>query len=473
MKISWLTFFYEDKMNSHPSLIALQKWLDSYLNFEKLPKKDIFWLDTMEYLCQKTNNPQKAFPSVHVAGSKGKGSTSVMIASILEAAGYKSGLYSSPHILDFSERIGSAQGPLSEQIYETAAQELMSAVEAIAPEQLPGQRPITWFELVTTFAFLCFRQAKIDWAVFETGLGGRLDATNVLNPQISVITPIELEHTEFLGDTLEKIAGEKAGIIKPGTPVVIAPQKEVAQKVLEAKAKELNCPLLKVEELVQVHGKMVAGAMELHLDSKLFARPITTKLTLLGEYQLWNAATAALVTKTLFPQLPEEAIEKGLSQATLPGRFEVIQWQGNPVVLEGAHTPTSVALSLQTFRQYLEDTGASTDCGEKCLDTTNTKKNHLLFACAADKDVHTMAQLFSDFGSMVLTRPGGEKQSNPQLLQSAFTEAGHEFVYISDFKEAIQKALEQAKKDAAPLLVTGSFYLVAEVKKFLQETPFC
>ena len=460
-------------MNSHPSLIALQKWLDSYLNFEKLPKKDIFWLDTMEYLCQKTNNPQKAFPSVHVAGSKGKGSTSVMIASILEAAGYKSGLYSSPHILDFSERIGSAQGPLSEQIYETAAQELMSAVEAIAPEQLPGQRPITWFELVTTFAFLCFRQAKIDWAVFETGLGGRLDATNVLNPQISVITPIELEHTEFLGDTLEKIAGEKAGIIKPGTPVVIAPQKEVAQKVLEAKAKELNCPLLKVEELVQVHGKMVAGAMELHLDSKLFARPITTKLTLLGEYQLWNAATAALVTKTLFPQLPEEAIEKGLSQATLPGRFEVIQWQGNPVVLEGAHTPTSVALSLQTFRQYLEDTGASTDCGEKCLDTTNTKKNHLLFACAADKDVHTMAQLFSDFGSMVLTRPGGEKQSNPQLLQSAFTEAGHEFVYISDFKEAIQKALEQAKKDAAPLLVTGSFYLVAEVKKFLQETPFC
>ena len=460
-------------MNQHPSLISLQKWLDSYLNFEKLPKKDIFWLDTMEYLCQKTNNPQKAFPSVHVAGSKGKGSTSVMIASILEAAGYKSGLYSSPHILDFSERIGSAQGPLPEQVYEAAAQELMTAVEAIAPEQLPGQRPITWFELVTTFAFLCFRQAKIDWAVFETGLGGRLDATNVLEPQISVITPIELEHTEFLGDTIEKIAGEKAGIIKPRTPVVIAPQKEAAQKVLEAKAKELNCPLLKVQELVQVHGKMVAGAMELHLDSKLFARPITTKLTLLGEYQLWNAATAALVTKTLFPQLPEEAIEKGLSQATLPGRFEVIQWQGNPIVLEGAHTPTSVALSLQTFRQYLEDTGASTGCKEKCFDTTNARKPHLLFACAADKDVHTMAQLFSDFGSMVLTRPGGEKQSNPQLLQDAFTEAGHEFVYISDFKEAIQKALEQAKKDAAPLLVTGSFYLVAEVKKFLQETPFC
>lgn len=455
-------------MNQHPSLITLQKWLDTYLNFEKLPKKDIFWLDTMEYLCQITNHPQKSFPSVHVAGSKGKGSTSVMIASILEAAGYKSGLYTSPHILDFSERIGAAQGPLPEQVYEAATKELMTTVKAIPSENLPGQRALTWFELVTTFAFLCFRQAHLDWAVFETGLGGRLDATNVLEPRLSVITPIELEHTEFLGDTIEKIAGEKAGIIKPGTPVVIAPQKEAAQKVLEAKAKELQCPLLKVEELIQVQGKMVAGKMELRLESKLFARPITTKLSLLGEYQLWNAATAALVAKTLFPQLPEEAIEKGLSQAKLPGRFEVIQRQGIDVVLEGAHTPTSVALSLQTFRQYIKDTYA-TSTVEKSLDTINVGNPHLLFACAADKDVHTMAQLFSGFGSMILTRPGGEKQSNPQLLQDAFKEAGHEFTYISDFKEAIQKALEQAKKDAAPLLVTGSFYLVAEVKKFLQE----
>ena len=162
-------------------------------------------------------------------------------------------------------------------------------------------------------------------------------------------------------------------------------------------------------------------------------------------------------------------IEKGLSQAKLPGRFEVLQWQGNAVVLEGAHTPTSVALSLQTFRQYIKDTYLSTGYKEKCLDCAPTRKPHLLFACAADKDVHTMANLFSGFGSMILTRPGGEKQSNPQLLQDAFKEAGHEFTYISDFKEAIQKALEQAKKDAAPLLVTGSFYLVAEVKKFLQE----
>ena len=455
-------------MNQHPSLITLQKWLDTYLNFEKLPQKDIFWLDTMEYLCQITNHPQKSFPSVHVAGSKGKGSTSVMIASILEAAGYKSGLYTSPHILDFSERIASAQGPLPEQMYEAAAQELMETVEAIIPENLPGQRPITWFELVTTFAFLCFRQAHVDWAVFETGLGGRLDATNVLEPQLSVITPIELEHTEFLGDTIEKIAGEKAGIIKKNIPVVVAPQKETTQKVLEAKAKELQCPLLKVEELVQVQGKMVAGKMELCLESKLFTRPIITKLSLLGEYQLWNAATAALAVKTLFPELPEEAIEIGLAQAKLPGRFEVIQRQGNPVVLEGAHTPTSVVLSLQTFRQYIKDTYA-TSTVEKSLDTINVGKPHLLFACAADKDVHTMAKLFSGFGSMILTRPGGEKQSNPQLLQDAFKEAGHEFTYISDFKEAIQKALQQALKDGVPLLVTGSFYLVAEVKKMLQE----
>ena len=459
-------------MKEHPSLDKLQQWLDSYLNFEKLPQKDIFWLDTMEFLCRKLGNPQDTFPSVHVAGSKGKGSTSVMIASILEAAGYTTGLYISPHILSFAERVASAKGPLPEEVYLAASTRLMETVAAIPARDLPGQRPITWFELVTTFAFLCFREAQVDWAVFETGLGGRLDATNVLEPQLSVITPIELEHTEFLGDTIEKIAGEKAGIIKKATPVIVAPQKEAVQKVLEAKANELQCPLLKVEELVQVQGKMVAGKMELCLESQLFTRPIITKLSLLGEYQLWNAATAALAAKTLFPQLPEEAIEIGLAQARLPGRFEVLQWQGIDVVLEGAHTPNSVSLSLKTFRQYLEDTHA-TSTVEKCLDHAPTRKPQLLFACAADKDVNTMANLFCDFSSIILTRPGGEKQSNPQLLQDAFTEAGHEFTYISDFKEAIQKSLEQAKKDAAPLLVTGSFYLVAEVKKFLQESSAC
>lgn len=444
-------------MKEHPSLDRLQQWLDSYLNFEKLPQKDIFWLDTMEFLCQKLGNPQDTFPSVHVAGSKGKGSTSVMIASILEAAGYTTGLYTSPHILSFAERVASAKGPLPEQIYQAATARLMEAVSSIPARDLPGQRPITWFELVTTFAFLCFREAQVDWAVFETGLGGRLDATNVIRPKISVITPIELEHTEYLGDTIEKIAAEKAGIIKEGVPVVLGLQSSEAKAVLTRRAKELQSPVISLEKVISAAGRIVQGKMEARLESPLFSRPLTTKLALLGDYQLWNAAAAALTVKTILPDLPEEAVEMGLAAASLPGRFEVVEHHQQLVILDGAHTPNSVRSTLSTLKRYLEECGLS------------AKEPHLLFACAADKDVETMAVLFSGFGRITLTRPGGEKQSSLELVQEAFQKAGHTFTCYQDYQQAIIQALEEARRQDAILLVTGSFYLLAEVKKMLEK----
>ncbi|MBQ8384131.1 MAG: bifunctional folylpolyglutamate synthase/dihydrofolate synthase [Spirochaetaceae bacterium] len=444
-------------MKEHPSLDRLQQWLDSYLNFERLPQKDIFWLDTMEFLCRKLGNPQDTFPSVHVAGSKGKGSTSVMIASILEAAGYPTGLYTSPHILSFAERVASAKGPLPEEVYLAASTRLMEAVSSIPARDLPGQRPITWFELVTTFAFICFQEAHVDWAVFETGLGGRLDATNVIMPKISVITPIELEHTEFLGNTIEKIAAEKAGIIKEGVPVVLGLQQEAAKLVLEARAKELQSPIISLEKVISASGRIVQGKMEVRLESPLFSQPLTTRLSLLGDYQLWNAATAAVTVKTLLPDLTEEAIEKGLAQAFLPGRFEVVEYHQQIIILDGAHTPNSVRSTLSTLKRYLEECGLS------------AKEPQLLFACAADKDVETMAALFSGFGRITLTRPGGEKQSSLELVQEAFQKAGHTFTCYQDYQQAIIQALEEARRQDAILLVTGSFYLVAEVKKMLEK----
>ena len=444
-------------MKEHPSLDRLQQWLDSYLNFERRPQKDIFWLDTMEFLCRKLGNPQDTFPSVHVAGSKGKGSTSVMIASILEAAGYPTGLYTSPHILSFAERVASAKGPLPEEVYLAASTRLMEAVSSIPARDLPGQRPITWFELVTTFAFICFQEAHVDWAVFETGLGGRLDATNVIMPKISVITPIELEHTEFLGNTIEKIAAEKAGIIKEGVPVVLGLQQEAAKLVLEARAKELQSPIISLEKVISASGRIVQGKMEVRLESPLFSQPLTTRLSLLGDYQLWNAATAAVTVKTLLPDLTEEAIEKGLAQAFLPGRFEVVEYHQQIIILDGAHTPNSVRSTLSTLKRYLEECGLS------------AKEPQLLFACAADKDVETMAALFSGFGRITLTRPGGEKQSSLELVQEAFQKAGHTFTCYQDYQQAIIQALEEARRQDAILLVTGSFYLVAEVKKMLEK----
>src|SRR5574344_631801 len=231
-------------------IAVLQEWLDSYLNFEKLPQKNIFWLDTMQFLCQRFNHPESCAPSFHVAGSKGKGSISVMIASILEEAGCTTGLYTSPHILNFAERIGTAHGLFPDNIYESAVKQLMNSVDSIIPEELPGQRPVTWFELVTVFAFLCFKEAHVQQAVYEVGLGGRLDATNVITPKVCCIGPIELEHTEYLGDTVEKIAAEKGGIIKDGIPVIISPQKESVRAVFKSIADKQKAPLLFTDDIL-------------------------------------------------------------------------------------------------------------------------------------------------------------------------------------------------------------------------------
>ena len=185
------------------------KWLDGFLNFEKAQTKNIFWLDTMRFLCARLGNPQDSIRCIHVAGSKGKGSVCAMSASIIESAGYSCGLYMSPHIVDFRERVTTPHGFFDDSIYESASKELYETVCEIPKDELPGSRRFTWFELVTAFAFLCFRNAKVDFAVYETGLGGRLDSTNVVMPLVSVLMPIELEHTEFLGGSIEKIAAEK------------------------------------------------------------------------------------------------------------------------------------------------------------------------------------------------------------------------------------------------------------------------
>ncbi len=459
-------------MSQYACLDDLQVWLDDYLNFERNPKKNIFWLDTMQYLCSLFDEPQKSAPAFHIAGSKGKGSVSAMIASILDAAGYKSGLYTSPHILDFVERIGSAHGPFAEDVYKKAADELRKKISGLSADSLPGGRAITWFELVTLYAFLCFREAKSDYMVLETGLGGRLDATNVVLPKVTCITPIELEHREFLGNTIEEIAGEKAGIIKEGVPLVVSRQKAEARSVFETVAKKKNAEICFIDEVTQIQScfsfendSKKSAIMKTVISSTLFRRPIHADLRLLGAFQAENAALAAVAVKTAIPDLDETFIEKGLEKALLPGRFEVIslkktqkceknESQKRPfVILDGAHTVNSVTFTLETFRSLFGESDA-----------------HLLFACAADKDMKDIAPLFSKgFSRITLTKPGAVKESNLTALTEAFDEAGLKYICREDFVAAIHEALDNAEKAGIPLLVTGSFYLLAEVKKILQE----
>lgn len=439
-------------MKAEKSAIGnFEEFADEYLNFEKTPAKNIFWLDTMEFLCKRFGNPELSCPTIHIAGSKGKGSVSMMAARILDEAGYKTGLYSSPHILDFIERIGDCNGPFDETVYEKSVKELIDLVESIKLEDLPGERPITWFELVTLLGFLSFRNAKCNYGVFEVGLGGRLDATNVLKPQVCCINQIELEHTEFLGDTVEKIAFEKGGIIKENTPVIIAEQKESVREVFRKIAAEKHAPVYFVDEISKI-SEIVYKNRQLHckISSSFFKRPLELYISMLGDFQARNAAMASLAVKLMLPDLDESIIERGLSKATLPGRFEI---QDN-LVFDGAHTVRSVEFTLNTFREIFGN-------GER----TNF---HLLFGCAADKEVEKIALMFKDkFSNVTITKPGNVKESNMERMKAAFDSAGIEYFSCADYLKAIPYALKKADEEKAVLLVTGSFYLVSEVKKFL------
>ena len=440
---------------------VFQEWLDDYLNFEHTPKKNIFWLDTIDYLCKRFDNPQDFAPCIHVAGSKGKGSVSRMISCILEEAGYNVGLYTSPHITDFRERICTPTGFFSEEIYEKTVKELIPNIDSIIPENLPAERPLTWFELVTLYAFLCFRNANVDWSVYEVGLGGRLDATNVIRPKICCITPIELEHTEFLGDTLEKIAAEKGGIIKNCTPVIFAKQQnESVNIVLSEKAITRHAPYYFVDDLIKNISCDFDSAdkkMSVHFESEIFNRPIETKMQLLGKMQAQNAAMAIITVKKVLPNLDEAVIERGLAKAKLPGRFEILEnvknYAGIPsLILDGAHTLNSIKLTIETLNSLF-----------------GNKKVSLLFACAADKDVKDISLLFCNrFEHVYVTRPGERKESNLEEEIQAFKNAQINFTAHADYKMMIQKALEESAANGNILLVTGSFYLVSEVKEFLK-----
>ncbi|GMO52891.1 MAG: folylpolyglutamate synthase/dihydrofolate synthase family protein [Treponemataceae bacterium] len=450
-------------------LDELESFLSSFLNFERLPQKNMFWLDTMEFLCGRFSNPQNASPSLHVAGSKGKGTVSAMIQGILAEAGFRCGLYTSPHVVDFSERINLGNDLFAEAEYADAFDELKNGLSGISQESFPGNRPVTWFELVTLYAFLIFRRAKCDWAVYETGLGGRLDATNVLKPKASAITLIEREHVEYLGSTLSAIAAEKAGIIKENTPVIVMKQSPEAFVTLETAAKQKNARFIYVPDCCETSAEdgdsPDTNGERVKISSPLFSRAIEATLSMRGAFQAQNAAAAAVTCKTLFPLLNETVIERGLARAVLPARFEVITRPAPfphipALVIDGAHTEQSIMYTVETFKRLI-----------KASRTDSRFNAALIFACAGDKEVEKIAPLFRGFAYISLTIPGGIKRSFPERLKNAFTAAKLPFKFDDDYRAVIHEALKKADAGGISTLVTGSFYLASEVKKILQEDP--
>ncbi len=441
-------FYYTKIMSTITPLTKLENILSEYLNFEIAPKKDSLWLKNMELLSSIFNNPQNSYKTVHIAGSKGKGSTSSFIASVLQEAGLETGLFTSPHVSDISERVRTAFNVFPEDVYEEALQTFLEKKDLIDSVEKNGGAKATWFELITLFAFICFAKAKVDWGVFEVGLGGRLDSTNILTPKVCLITPIELEHTQFLGDTLEKVAFEKAGIIKKNIPVFSAKQKDCVKKVLLEKANEVGTSITFFDD-------------EESKDEwkELFAQIEKTELKLKGAIQKENAKLACLAIRDLYPKLENDVIMQGLSKAFLPCRLEnfsvCIQNKTVFGIMDGAHTPNSLSLCLESF---YSDFGAG---------------QSVLFACAEDKDVDAMAKLIQDspckFSNITITLPGNVKKGSIKESQKAFEKYFKQDVLTvnEDYSKTIESTLEACANENKTLLCVGSFYLCAELKKVL------
>ncbi|HOX92369.1 MAG TPA: Mur ligase family protein, partial [Spirochaetales bacterium] len=284
-------------------------FLNLYLNFERKAEPTEYRLDRMHALHRDFGMPDRAYRIIHVAGSKGKGSTSAMLASILQQAGHRVGLFTSPHFLSFTERIMINQEPVGLNVLIPAAQELAAYMDGKSEAYFPGGENPTYFELLTILGFLCFRKAACDIVVVEVGLGGRLDSTNVVQPELCAITPIELEHTELLGDTIAKIAMEKAGIMKKGIPVFTNAKKPEALAVFRTRAQELGCALHELDAL--------AAILDVHIDTKgtsftLSMRDGTAadtsyRCAMIGSVQAHNASLAILMARSL--GIAEQAIQ--------------------------------------------------------------------------------------------------------------------------------------------------------------------
>ncbi len=378
-------------------------------------------LDRIHAVLAALNNPQNSFRSIHVAGTNGKGSTCAMIDAGLRAAGIRTGLFTSPHLIEPTERIVIDGMPVTPRQFEQA----FDVVHKVATELDLDFHP-TYFETVTAMAFWLFRELRVETAVIETGLGGRLDATNVLNPILTVITPIDFDHEAYLGGTIEAIAGEKAGILKQGVPAIFARQRPEAKKVLDRRVAELHISVKRTEEY---------EVRDLHVTAR-GSHFSGINVPLAGEHQVENAIAAAMALESL--GVPPQGIE----QAIWPGRLEHIS--PNPdIILDGAHNPAGA----RALARYLERFYAG-------------RKIWLIYGAMRDKSVDEIAGILFPLASrVILTAPNNARALRPEALA--------ELTDRASIAPDILTALQQARKEISEndlIVITGSLFLVGEAR---------
>jgi dihydrofolate synthase/folylpolyglutamate synthase len=414
---------------------------------------ETFDLGRMRALMAALGNPHDRFPSLHVTGTKGKGSTSALCAAVLRRAGYRTGFYSSPHLQDFRERI-QVDGQLiaPEDLVETVA-EIRPAVAAI-----PG---LTAFELITATAFVYFARRQVDFAVIEVGLGGRLDATNVITPLVSAITSLSYDHMHLLGNSLAEIAGEKAGIIKVGVPVVSAPQQPEALAVIERVAAERGAPLwvigrdwLYAVEQYSLEGQSFSVWPAGNGNSRAAAR---LKIPLLGAFQAENGAVAYVALRRLRERglaIPDKVFQAGFGRVDWPGRFEVLSRGSPALVADCAHNGESARRLVEALDDYFPGRPVT-----------------LLFGASADKDVTAMFDaLLPRVERAVMTQAIHPRAIDPDELAGQAAAYGVPAEAAAPVAEALRRAL-QAAGARGVVVATGSLFVVAEVRAAWDELP--
>ena len=422
------------------ALDYLYSFVDYSLKHSSELARAEFNLDRMFALMDALGSPQEKYPIIHVAGTKGKGSVSALCASGLMAAGYRVGLYTSPHLLDYVERIQVDGEPITHE-------QMIELVEDVKPAvaRIPK---LTTFEITTALGFLAFAKQNVSAAVVEVGLGGRLDATNVITPKVSVITSLSYDHMAVLGDTLAKIAGEKAGIIKPGVPVVSAPQDNEALEVLERVAKERSCPFILVGRDVQFERLTSSLDGQSLRITDLRASTLKIQLPLLGEHQIQNAATAYAALKTSGLEISDQAIREGFSQVKWHARFEVVR-RDPPVIFDSAHNQDSFEKLRQALDEYFPG-----------------RQVYLIFGASEDKNIPGMFQeMKGKIRKLIVTRADHPRALQPEDIIRLADQAGLEAEATTPVETAFRRALENSEKDGSIVLSAGSMFVTAEVMK--------
>ena len=401
-------------------------------------------LERISELCERLGHPERDLTFIHIAGTNGKGSVSAMLDSILRAAGYRVGLFTSPYIERFNERIRFAGADISDGDLARDTETVKACADRMADSP-------TEFELITAIAFVYYRRMGCDYVVLECGLGGRLDSTNVITtPVLSIITGIALDHCAILGDTAEKIAAEKAGIIKPGVPVLLGEAEDGAAAVIRNKAAEEGSPFFRTD-----FSRISGIRADLSGTSFRFGEAgIRTALT--GLYQTRNTATVLTAVGLLREagvSVPEEAVTEGLRNVRWKARFEVLQEKDPPVIYDGAHNPQGIAGAAENIRNLLSP-------------LTEDGRVGLLMGVMADKDYRDMIRTLSAYAAFAVTvRPDNPRSLDPETAAREFRSAGVEAESFGDLEEAVRRAYGMAWERKIPLVCLGSLYMYADVKR--------